>query len=120
MIDSRFVIHEHNASHLHWDLRLLYEGVLKSWAVPKEPKAGIARLAIQVEDHPASYISFEGIIPPGHYGAGTVVIWDEGECIISKFTKDEIIFELRGIKLKGVFSLKKIKGEENKYFFLTK
>ena len=119
MIETSFVIHEHHATHLHWDLRLLHDGVLKSWAVPKEPKAGVARLAIQVDDHPSSYISFEGIITQG-YGAGTVKIWDEGKCSISKYTKESILFELKGKKLDGVFELKLIKGEEHKYFFLTK
>jgi DNA ligase D-like protein (predicted 3'-phosphoesterase) len=120
MTETLFVIHEHNASHLHWDLRLSYDGVLKSWAVPKEPKVGIARLAIQVEDHHLSYINFEGIIPAGSYGAGTVKIWDEGKCIISKYTDDEIIFELQGKRLNNVFTLKKIKGETHKFFLLSK
>lgn len=117
-----FVIHKHHASHLHYDLRLEKDGVLKSWAVPKEPpqEFGIKRLAIQVEDHPLDYADFEGKIPEGQYGAGLVEIWDKGYYIPSKFEDSEVIFELKGKKLKGTFCLVKFKGKPNKNWLFFK
>lgn len=104
-----FVVHEHHASHLHWDLRLEMNNVLKSWAVPKEPseKEGIKRLAIQVEDHPLDYAKFHGVIPEGNYGAGKVEIWDRGtyEIKFRDSKKIELIFH--GKKLKGNYVLVK-------------
>lgn len=102
-----FVIHRHEASHLHWDLRLEIGGVLKSWAVPKEPPKtkNVKRLAIQVEDHPIEYAEFEGIIPEGNYGAGKVEIWDKGNYRLKEKTKNKIEFILYGKKLKGNFVL---------------
>ncbi|MBI2004047.1 3'-phosphoesterase [Candidatus Pacearchaeota archaeon] len=117
-----FVIHRHDASHLHWDLRLEMDGVLKSWAVPKEPpaKKGIKRLAIQVEDHDLSYADFEGIIPEGNYGAGRVEIWDAGTYELLKKSEKEIEFDLHGKKLKGKFVLVKTnygKQKEKSWLF---
>jgi DNA ligase D-like protein (predicted 3'-phosphoesterase) len=115
-----FVVHEHHASHLHWDLRLEMNGVLKSWAVPKQPpkSKGIKRLAIQVEDHPIEYANFEGTIPEGNYGAGKVEIWDNGNYELIKKTLKEIIFELSGKKLKGKYCLIKTNYQGNKKSWL--
>ena len=102
-----FVIHRHEASHLHYDLRLEMNGALASWAVPKEPpmEKGIKRLAIQVEDHPLEYAKFKGIIPKGNYGAGKVEIWDKGNYILKNEDTKKIEFELKGKKMKGNFVL---------------
>ncbi|MCX5903171.1 MAG: ATP-dependent DNA ligase [Proteobacteria bacterium] len=115
----RFVIHEHHATHLHWDLRLELDGALKSWAVPKEPpaEAGTKRLAIQVEDHPLDYIDFEGVIEEG-YGKGEVKIWDKGELAVESRAKNKIVFFLYGKKLAGKFTLLKFaKAGENGWLF---
>jgi DNA ligase D-like protein (predicted 3'-phosphoesterase) len=102
-----YLIHEHHATHLHWDLRLEMNNVLKSWAVPKTPTADkeIKRLAIQVEDHPISYAKFKGIIPEGNYGAGEVKIWDTGNYELIEKTPTKIIIEIHGKKLKGRYCL---------------
>jgi len=117
-----FVIQRHDASHLHYDLRLEIEGVLKSWAIPKIPpeKEGIKRLAVQTEDHPVEYANFEGKIPEGQYGAGTVEIWDKGKFIPEKIKDNEIIFELQGNKMKGKFVLIRFKDQKNWLFFKKK
>jgi len=106
----RFVIQEHHARRLHWDFRLEMDGVLKSWAVPKEPtmERGVKRLAIQVEDHDLDYIDFEGTIEEGKYGAGKVEIWDSGEYELIDRADDVIRFSLDGKKLTGPFTLRKM------------
>ncbi len=106
-----FVIQKHKATHLHYDFRLEKGGVLKSWAVPKEPpvEENVKRLAIQVEDHELGYANFEGQIPIGEYGAGTVEIWDKGYYVPLKFEPKEILAELKGKKLKGTYCLIKLK-----------
>ncbi|MGA9785018.1 MAG: non-homologous end-joining DNA ligase, partial [Candidatus Sulfotelmatobacter sp.] len=127
----RFVVQKHDATRLHYDFRLEMEGVLKSWAVPKGPSLDPAdkRLAMQVEDHPVSYFDFEGIIPEGNYGAGTVMVWDvgtwqplspvavEGKYVpgteaeaVAMLAKGDLKFRLDGKKLKGDFALVKMKG----------
>lgn len=119
----RFVIHEHHATHRHWDLRLELDGVLKSWAIPKEPPAiaGIKRLAIAVEDHPLAYIDFEGVIEEG-YGKGVVKIWDEGTFTVDSREQHKIVFNLNGKKLKGKFTLLEFAkaGEKQWLFFKAK
>lgn len=133
--DLEFVVQEHHASHLHYDFRLEVEGVLKSWAIPKGPSQNPAdkRLAIQVEDHPYEYRTFEGTIPEGSYGAGTVRIWDRGtyralgaetrqeseQRMIQGLREGHLTFILEGEKLKGTFSLIQLKGK-NKQWLLIK
>ena len=107
----RFVLHEHHASRLHFDFRLELDGVLKSWAVPKGPSMNPAekRLAVEVEDHALEYIDFEGIIPEDNYGAGAVVIWDEGDYELLEKTERKISVILHGRRLRGGFVLSKLK-----------
>src|SRR3989441_5844488 len=111
-----FVVHMHAARRLHWDLRLEMDGVLKSWAVPKGRSANPAdkRLAVHVEDHPLEYGDFEGIIPEGNYGAGAVIVWDRGVWVpledpFEGLKKGKLLFDLKGYKLRGRWTLVKIK-----------
>ena len=117
-----YVIQKHQATHLHWDLRLEMDGVLKSWAVPKEPptEKGVRRLAVLVEDHPLEYADFEGTIPEGQYGAGIVEIWDKGTYKLIDRKPHKIVFEINGKRLKGRYCLLRFKGEKNLLFFKTK
>ena len=131
-----FVVQKHAASHLHYDFRLEMDGVLKSWAIPKGPSMNPEdkRLAIMVEDHSYSYKDFEGTIPEGNYGAGTVIVWDNGTYILadeqnndkienvlkSDLQKGHLSFILKGKKLKGEFALVKLKTKKENTWLLIK
>jgi len=120
-----FVVHKHAASRLHFDLRLEFGGVLQSWAVPKGPSYDTAdkRLAVKVEDHPVEYADFEGIIPAGNYGAGGMIVWDRGEWVALEdwragLEKGKLLFELRGYKLHGKWTLVKIKKSDKEWLLI--
>jgi bifunctional non-homologous end joining protein LigD len=131
-----FVVHKHAARALHYDLRLELEGVLKSWAVPKGPtlEPGVKRLAVMVEDHPFAYKDFEGVIPEGNYGAGSVIIWDRGFyrhplarnesenelLLLAGLKKGDLKFILEGEKLQGEFALVKSGKDEKSWLLLKK
>jgi len=134
----RFVVQKHDASHVHYDFRLEMEGVLKSWAVPKGPSLNPAdkRLAMMVEDHPFDYRNFEGVIPEGEYGGGTVIVWDEGtyeladsesltrkeqeEILLQALNKGRFNIVMQGKKLKGEFTLMKMRGKGERTWLLVK
>ncbi|MDA8100589.1 MAG: non-homologous end-joining DNA ligase [Nitrospiraceae bacterium] len=131
-----FVVHKHAASRLHYDLRLEMEGVLKSWAVPKGPSLdpSVKRMAVHVEDHPLEYRDFEGVIPEGNYGAGSVIIWDRGvyrhpstideeeseRLLLEGFRKGDLKFVLAGRKLRGEFALVKMARDAKTWLLLKK
>jgi bifunctional non-homologous end joining protein LigD len=132
----KFVIQKHHASHLHYDFRLEMEGVLKSWAVPKGPSLNPKdkRLAMMVEDHPMDYRTFEGIIPAGNYGGGTVMVWDEGtyealeepdrtkgeKALLHGLHAGSVKIIMHGKKLKGEFALVKMKDRGENAWLLIK
>src|ERR1700722_7656854 len=120
-----FVVQKHAATRLHYDFRLEMDGVLRSWAVPKGPSLNPAdkRLSVMVEDHPLEYGDFEGIIPEGNYGAGEVIVWDRGEWIALEdwregLVKGKLLFEFRGYKLHGKWTLVKIKKSERDWLLI--
>jgi bifunctional non-homologous end joining protein LigD len=120
-----FVVHKHAARRLHYDLRLEVEGVLRSWAVPKGPSYDTAdkRLAVLVEDHPLEYGDFEGLIPEGNYGAGAVIVWDRGRWMpigdpLEGLANGKLLFELQGLKLRGMWTLVKLKKGDNEWLLI--
>ncbi len=122
-----FVVQKHRASSLHWDVRLEMDGVLVSWAVPKGPSPNGAdkRLAVHVEDHPLEYADFEGVIPKGSYGAGPSIVWDRGlwapvEDPREGMRKGKLLFDLKGYKLRGRWTLVKTKGGAENHWLLIK
>ena len=128
---NRFIVQKHDATRLHWDLRLEVDGVLKSWAVTKgpSPDPDIKRLAVRTEDHPMSYADFEGVIPKGEYGGGTVMLWDRGtwQPIEGKSASDleegHLHFCLEGERMKGEWLLIRLKqkpGEKRENWLLRK
>lgn len=119
--EAVFVVQEHWASHRHFDLRLEMEGVLKSWAVPKQIplEKGEKFLAVAVEDHPLEYATFEGEIPEGEYGGGRVKIWDKGKYQLIEQTRKKILFKVKGKKMEGSYALVKF-TEDPKNWLLVK
>jgi DNA ligase D-like protein (predicted 3'-phosphoesterase) len=127
--ENLFVIQKHDARNLHYDFRIRVEGVLVSWAVPKGPSTDPSekRLAIRTEDHPLSYADFEGVIPEGEYGAGTVMVWDRGayenlnedERIVEGLKNGHIKINLQGEKLKGGYALTET-NKEKSWWILVK
>ncbi|MGD2173976.1 MAG: DNA polymerase ligase N-terminal domain-containing protein [Candidatus Brocadiaceae bacterium] len=124
-----YVIQKHDASRLHYDLRLEYDGVLLSWAVPKGPSLNPAdkRLAVRTEDHPLDYANFEGVVPEGEYGGGTVMVWDTGTFgnikdipLAEALAAGHVEVQLHGEKLKGAWALIQMKGRGEKNWLLVK
>ena len=118
-----YVIQEHHAKRLHWDLRFEFENVLKTWALPKSPpqKEGEKRLAVVVDDHPLEYALFEGEIPAGNYGAGHVKTWDIGTFDIKEKSSKKMVLKINGKKLKGNYCLLHFRpAEKNWLFFKVK
>jgi bifunctional non-homologous end joining protein LigD len=122
---KRFVVHEHHATNLHFDLRLEMGGVLKSWAVPKGVSMNSAdkRLAVAVPDHAVSYIDFEGKLPQGTYGAGEVRVWDSGKYETDsdpekQLEKGKLVFTFFGLKLRGEFALVKMRSQKKNWLII--
>lgn len=124
-VRKRFVIHEHHATRLHWDLRLEMGGVYRSWAVPKGPSMNPKhkRLAVAVGDHPIEYGSFEGTLPEGSYGAGEVRIWDNGKYETDSDPEEQVkkgkfTFTFFGLKVRGEFALVRLADQEENWLLI--
>jgi len=131
-IMQQFVIQKHQARHLHYDFRLSINGILASWAIPKGPSLNPQekRLAVRTDDHPLDYVNFEGVIPKGNYGAGTVMVWDKGTYKNIKMQNDKLVpmeeciqkgqieIFLTGKKIKGGYNLIKIRQKKNQWLLI--
>jgi DNA ligase D-like protein (predicted 3'-phosphoesterase) len=127
--DPIFVVQQHAARRMHYDFRLEVDGVLKSWAVPKGPSLdpSVKRMAVPTEDHPIEYANFEGVIPPGNYGAGRVIVWELGVYaalgdapMAERLRKGHVSFVLVGDKLKGAFALTRFRGGDDESWLFVK
>ena len=118
----RFVVQHHQSRNPHYDFRLERDGLFKSWAVPKglPDQAGVRHLALQVDDHSIAFGAFEGDIPPGEYGAGTITIWDQGTYDLYEWREDLVVFTLHGVRSQGTYNLVQFRHKGDREWLLFK